>query len=70
LVYNYCQNTNTQSQSFRSEISRRRTQTNRPYDPHDINNLVDEELYIKLKDYLKTYLEEIFKVRLVARESN
>ncbi|CAF3711241.1 unnamed protein product [Rotaria sp. Silwood1] len=64
LVYNYCQNTNTQSQSFRSEISRRRTQTNRPYDPHDINNLVYEELYTKLKDYLKTYLEEIIKMAM------
>ncbi|CAF4583527.1 unnamed protein product, partial [Rotaria sp. Silwood2] len=61
MVHSYCTDTSTQSQSSRSEIPRRRTHTNRPYNPNDRNNLVGEELYTKLKDYLKIYLEEIFK---------
>ncbi|CAF5159276.1 unnamed protein product [Rotaria sp. Silwood1] len=68
LIYNYC--TNTQPQSSGSKIPRRAAQNNRENNLHNEDNVVGEELYTKLKNYLETYLKEIFEVRLFAQESN
>ncbi|CAF4396440.1 unnamed protein product [Rotaria sp. Silwood2] len=59
VIYNYC--TNTQPQSFGSEIPRKPTKNNRKNNVHDGANIIGEELYIKLRNYLKIYVEEIFE---------
>ncbi|CAF2885200.1 unnamed protein product [Rotaria sp. Silwood2] len=59
VIYNYC--TNTQPQSFGSEIPRKPTKNNRKNNVHDGANIIGGELYIKLRNYLKIYVEEIFE---------
>jgi hypothetical protein len=65
-VYNYCTSNSTQTKSTsishtRGGLSRSSTQ--------DGANIVGGELYNKLKNYLKVYLEEICQVRK-AREND
>jgi hypothetical protein len=65
-VYNYC--TNTQSQGFTAKATPKVGANNRNAAVQDGANIVGGELYTKLKNHLKVYLEKICEVRSFVQE--
>lgn len=70
MIYNYCTNAHSTSRSSRPKRPGGHTQTNQKSFLHGAVDPVGEELHTKLKDYLKTYLEQISQVRSVTQESS
>jgi hypothetical protein len=60
LIYNYCTNTNHLSTNIDSnQLKKKKQSSNNQYEA----NILGEELYTKIKNYLTDYLEKICQVK-------